>query len=226
MGRSLGRGMVLVLSLWDDELTNMHWLDSATPLDQPARYPLTKPGVRRGPCSTDSGKPHQLRTMHPDAHVTYSNIKVGDIDSTYGKASENPGTSKPDTTGRPSVMTNPECCTAANDPSNPCDSCYVGAALATGWCVEKEGHCTGNCGGTWCPIGISRFFDESSGARDGLHEFRGHRSQLPFVAGVAMLVLPGLLLAAWLRVSCPRNQAVGSRHLMVYDHLQQTDTAA
>lgn len=226
MGRSLRRGMVLVLSLWDDELTNMHWLDSATPLDQPVRYPLTKPGVRRGPCSTGSGKPHELRTMHPDAQVTYSNIKVGDIDSTYGKASENPSTSKPDTTGRPSVMTNPECCTAANNPSNPCDSCYVGAAMATGWCVEKEGHCTGNCGGTWCPNGITRFFDESSGARDGLHELRGHRSQLPFVAGVAMLVLPGLLLAALLRVSWPRNRPVDSRHLMVYDNLQQTDSVA
>eukprot|EP00429_Kryptoperidinium_foliaceum_P129589 CAMPEP_0176272884 /NCGR_PEP_ID=MMETSP0121_2-20121125/45940_1 /TAXON_ID=160619 /ORGANISM="Kryptoperidinium foliaceum, Strain CCMP 1326" /LENGTH=187 /DNA_ID=CAMNT_0017613063 /DNA_START=16 /DNA_END=576 /DNA_ORIENTATION=+ len=46
MGEALDRGMVLVLSLWDDTQVNMLWLDSAYPTDQPPR----KPGVLRGPC--------------------------------------------------------------------------------------------------------------------------------------------------------------------------------
>ena len=30
MGQSLGRGHVLVMSLWDDHLANMRWLDAGT----------------------------------------------------------------------------------------------------------------------------------------------------------------------------------------------------
>jgi len=84
MGKSLGRGMVLVLSLWDDMLTKMNWLDSTTPASRPA----SQPGVVRGPCSRESGDPMQLRTQHPDATVSYSNIMVGEIGSTYGSAAE------------------------------------------------------------------------------------------------------------------------------------------
>merc|ERR1711994_493717 len=46
MGRSLDRGQVLALSLWDDVEVNMLWLDSAFPLDKPT----TSPGIRRGTC--------------------------------------------------------------------------------------------------------------------------------------------------------------------------------
>ena len=31
MGESLGRGHVLVMSLWDDHLANMRWLDADYP---------------------------------------------------------------------------------------------------------------------------------------------------------------------------------------------------
>merc|ERR1719471_2468355 len=85
MGEALGRGMVLVLSLWDDLLTHMHWLDAATPLDHPETHPLSKPGVRRGPCAADAGDPLVLRSQHADAYVVYKNIRVGEIDSTYGE---------------------------------------------------------------------------------------------------------------------------------------------
>jgi cellulose 1,4-beta-cellobiosidase len=37
----MDRGMVLVLSLWDDHDVNMLWLDSDYPLDKPN----TEPGV-------------------------------------------------------------------------------------------------------------------------------------------------------------------------------------
>jgi cellulose 1,4-beta-cellobiosidase len=83
MGSALDKGMVLALSLWDDHAANMLWLDS--------NYPLTKsssePGVQRGPCSTDSGVPAEVEAEYPNASVTYSNIKFGDIDSTYSASS-------------------------------------------------------------------------------------------------------------------------------------------
>ena len=70
---ALDRGMVLVMSLWDDAEANMNWLDS----DYPAGKSPSKPGVNRGPCASDSGKPAFLRSKFPDARVTYSEIKVG-----------------------------------------------------------------------------------------------------------------------------------------------------
>eukprot|EP00418_Pyrodinium_bahamense_P092229 CAMPEP_0179041544 /NCGR_PEP_ID=MMETSP0796-20121207/16210_1 /TAXON_ID=73915 /ORGANISM="Pyrodinium bahamense, Strain pbaha01" /LENGTH=841 /DNA_ID=CAMNT_0020737909 /DNA_START=55 /DNA_END=2581 /DNA_ORIENTATION=- len=87
MGKAIGRGMVLVLSLWDDMLTKMVWLDSTTPTDNPL-YPATKPGVVRGPCKPEDGDPNKLRSQYPMAHVKYTNIMVGEIGSTYGPAAE------------------------------------------------------------------------------------------------------------------------------------------
>eukprot|EP00437_Effrenium_voratum_P003415 CAMPEP_0181422988 /NCGR_PEP_ID=MMETSP1110-20121109/13897_1 /TAXON_ID=174948 /ORGANISM="Symbiodinium sp., Strain CCMP421" /LENGTH=483 /DNA_ID=CAMNT_0023546101 /DNA_START=69 /DNA_END=1520 /DNA_ORIENTATION=+ len=78
MGEALDRGMVLVMSLWDDAEANMLWLDSKYPLDKEP----TEPGVDRGPCRTDTGKPSYLREKFPDARVRYGKIKVGTIGST------------------------------------------------------------------------------------------------------------------------------------------------
>jgi len=80
MGEALDRGMVLVLSLWDDTQVSMLWLDSAYPTDEPAG----KPGVLRGPCpgGADS-EPKHLRATYPDSKVTFSQIKFGEIGSTY-----------------------------------------------------------------------------------------------------------------------------------------------
>ena len=81
MGGSLERGMVLVMSLWDDHAVHMLWLDSTYPPDKSP----TAPGVARGTCSTSSGVPSQVESQYPDASVTYSNIKYGELDSTYPK---------------------------------------------------------------------------------------------------------------------------------------------
>lgn len=81
MSKALNGGMVLVLSIWDDHAVNMLWLDS----DYPTDADPSKPGVSRGTCSKDSGKPEDVESQHPDAHVIFSNIKFGDIDSTYGE---------------------------------------------------------------------------------------------------------------------------------------------
>lgn len=82
MGKSLERGMVLVLSLWDDTDAHMLWLDSDYPLDKDPK----EPGVGRGPCSRDSGKPDDVRRMYPDATVKFMNVKVGTLGSTVTAA--------------------------------------------------------------------------------------------------------------------------------------------
>jgi cellulose 1,4-beta-cellobiosidase len=82
MGSALEKGMVLALSIWDDHAANMLWLDSSYPLDKPT----SSPGVQRGPCSTSSGVPADVESQHPDASVTFSNIKFGDIGSTYASS--------------------------------------------------------------------------------------------------------------------------------------------
>jgi cellulose 1,4-beta-cellobiosidase len=79
IGAALAKGMVLVMSIWDDHTANMLWLD--------APYPPTKaastPGVTRGTCGADSGVPATVEANSPNAYVTYANIKWGAINSTF-----------------------------------------------------------------------------------------------------------------------------------------------
>jgi cellulose 1,4-beta-cellobiosidase len=82
MGDALNRGMVLALSIWDDHTANMLWLDSSYPLNKDPSVP----GVKRGPCATTSGVPKEVEAQFPNSSVTYSNIKWGDIGSTYTAA--------------------------------------------------------------------------------------------------------------------------------------------
>lgn len=79
MSEGLEQGMVLVMSLWDDHYANMLWLDSNYPTNATA----SDPGVARGTCGTDSGKPAEVESDSADAKVIFSNIKVGPIGSTY-----------------------------------------------------------------------------------------------------------------------------------------------
>eukprot|EP00933_Yihiella_yeosuensis_P025646 TRINITY_DN19896_c0_g1_i1.p1 TRINITY_DN19896_c0_g1~~TRINITY_DN19896_c0_g1_i1.p1 ORF type:complete len:490 (+),score=106.30 TRINITY_DN19896_c0_g1_i1:115-1584(+) len=87
MGDALQRGMVLVFSLWDDPIANMLWLDSKFPLDKPAGTP----GVARGPCRVDTGKPKYVRRKYPTASAKFTNVKVGPINSTFASGSEDEG---------------------------------------------------------------------------------------------------------------------------------------
>ncbi|CAE7214277.1 unnamed protein product, partial [Rhizoctonia solani] len=51
-------------------------------------------GVARGTCATTSGVPSDVETNSPNSSVTYSNIRFGDIGSTYsGTASTTTTTS-------------------------------------------------------------------------------------------------------------------------------------
>ncbi|KAL0955418.1 hypothetical protein HGRIS_001664 [Hohenbuehelia grisea] len=79
MGDSFARSAVLVMSVWDDHAVNMLWLDSTYPTDADA----SKPGIARGECATTSGKPTDVEANADGIQVVYSNIKFGDIGSTY-----------------------------------------------------------------------------------------------------------------------------------------------
>ncbi|KAI2638108.1 concanavalin A-like lectin/glucanase domain-containing protein [Xylaria nigripes] len=67
MGEALGRGMVLTFSIWNDAGQFMNWLDSGN----------------AGPCSATEGDPSKIIQEHPDTHVVFSNIRWGDIGSTF-----------------------------------------------------------------------------------------------------------------------------------------------
>lgn len=69
MGKSLARGAVLVMSLWDDLSGGMTWLDGLTGTD------ASTPGAQRGACTSVSAD--------SNAAVAFSNIKVGDLGSTF-----------------------------------------------------------------------------------------------------------------------------------------------
>jgi cellulose 1,4-beta-cellobiosidase len=76
-GDAMEDGMVLVMSLWDDHDVDMLWLDSTYPTDK------TGWGGPRGACSTSSGKPEDVENNSPWSNVTFSSIRIGDIDSTW-----------------------------------------------------------------------------------------------------------------------------------------------
>jgi len=79
MGRALDRGLVLALSLWDDGATQMRWLDATFPPEANA----SDLGVLRGPCPGNTSHPDHVRQHHASATVKYTNIKYGDIGSTF-----------------------------------------------------------------------------------------------------------------------------------------------
>lgn len=79
MAAGMAKGMVLVMSLWDDHYANMLWLDSSYPTDKST----STPGVARGNCPTSSGVPADVESQSASAQVIYSNIKFGPIGSTF-----------------------------------------------------------------------------------------------------------------------------------------------
>ncbi|KIJ62361.1 glycoside hydrolase family 7 protein [Hydnomerulius pinastri MD-312] len=79
MGEAFAKGVVLVMSVWDDYAAEMLWLDS----DYPTTADASTPGVARGTCATTSGVPSQVESQSPNSSVTFSNIKFGPIGSTY-----------------------------------------------------------------------------------------------------------------------------------------------
>lgn len=75
MGGALTRGMVLAFSIWWDEGGFMQWLDGAS--------------SGSGPCNATEGDPKEIVKIEPNPAVVFSNVKWGEIDSTY-KADKGP----------------------------------------------------------------------------------------------------------------------------------------
>lgn len=72
MGEALARGMVLVMSIWWDNSTFMEWLDQSS--------------TGSGPCNATEGSPAVIQSIQPDTQVTFSNIRWGDIGSTFASS--------------------------------------------------------------------------------------------------------------------------------------------
>lgn len=72
MGESMDRGAVLVFSLWADDSTYMAWLDQSS--------------TGAGPCNATEGNPTLIQQNQPDAQVTFSNLRWGDIGATFAGA--------------------------------------------------------------------------------------------------------------------------------------------
>jgi len=78
MGEALDRGMVLVISMWDDIAVSMNWLDSYMDCDP------SEPGCTRGPCDPADGLPATLREAAPESAYTVTNVRWGAFGSTSG----------------------------------------------------------------------------------------------------------------------------------------------
>ncbi|KAF4999006.1 hypothetical protein FGRMN_2805 [Fusarium graminum] len=69
MGDAMTRGMVLAMSVWWSEGDNMAWLDGGS--------------QSAGPCDATEGNPSNIVKVQPNPEVTFSNIRIGEINSTF-----------------------------------------------------------------------------------------------------------------------------------------------
>jgi len=115
MGQALGRGMVLVFSIWNDNGQFMNWLDSGS----------------AGPCSATEGNPSLIQQQHPGTHVVFSNIRWGDIGSTFqGSGSGGGGTT---TTSKQTTSTSKATTTATTKPPSGATQTHYGQCGGQGY---------------------------------------------------------------------------------------------
>lgn len=84
MGDAMQRGMVMVFSVWNDPSSHMLWLDGTTG---------SGAGDVRGPCGTTDSS--ETSSIAEKASVTFSNVKWGDIGSTYIDSGKTPSPTAP-----------------------------------------------------------------------------------------------------------------------------------
>ncbi|KKY30234.1 putative endoglucanase 1 [Diaporthe ampelina] len=77
MGAAMSRGMVLVFSIWWDKGSFMEWLDGQS--------------SNAGPCNATEGNPEVIKSIQPDTQVTFSQIRWGDIGSTFSGSTNGTG---------------------------------------------------------------------------------------------------------------------------------------
>lgn len=143
MGGALGRGMTLVMSLWDDHDVNMLWLDS----DYPTTADPSAPGVSRGTCATSSGKPSDVENNAANSSVTYSKIRTGEIGSTF---SGNPGPSPPGPTGDKYKCDNNMCTKSTDGTGVDKTTCASLCGEGKYKCIDNK--CTKSDDGTGVPM--------------------------------------------------------------------------
>ncbi|KAK6440608.1 hypothetical protein LTR95_003164 [Oleoguttula sp. CCFEE 5521] len=164
MGNAFKKGMVLVLSIWDDYAVSMLWLDAPFP----ATADPTAPGVTRGTCSASSGKPADVEKNTPGATVIYSNIKVGPIGSTYSGTPAQGGSGGSSSSSKPATSSSTKPATSSSSSSTKVSTTTAGvtttkpvttttttkAATTTtssANCAAKYGQCGGKgWGGATC----------------------------------------------------------------------------
>jgi len=132
MGEALDRGMVLVISMWDDIAVSMNWLDSYMDCDP------SEPGCTRGPCDPADGLPETLRKKSPESSYIVDNLRWGEFGTTMGPPAPAPA---PSPSPAPSSG---KCCWGGDSCSANMD-CHQDP-----YCGANEGQCTGNCAGVWC----------------------------------------------------------------------------
>ncbi|KAI8953738.1 putative endoglucanase [Xylaria longipes] len=120
MGKALGRGMVLTFAIWNDAGQFMNWLDSGS----------------NGPCSDTEGNPALIAQNNPRTHVIFSNIRWGDIGSTFtDSSSHTTTTTKASTTKTTSTTTKASATTTTSSPQ-PTQSQW-GQCGGIGWTGPK-----------------------------------------------------------------------------------------
>lgn len=70
--------MVLTFAIWNDATGYMNWLDSGN----------------NGPCDATEGNPELIIKNNPTTHVVFSNIRWGDIGSTFNTGGSGTTSSK------------------------------------------------------------------------------------------------------------------------------------
>jgi cellulose 1,4-beta-cellobiosidase len=124
--KAITNGMVFVLSIWDDPLTNMKWLDSGD----------------RGPCNSDEN----LRDKYKNVKVKFSNIILGNLENFIITQNID------DKQNIDNTQNKNFCCFSYSNIDNPCYSCYQSAKVYDNeWCRELLKNCM-SCSkdALWC----------------------------------------------------------------------------
>jgi cellulose 1,4-beta-cellobiosidase len=146
MGAAMAKGMVLVMSIWDDHSAQMLWLDSTYPTTAAAGTP----GAARGSCSTSSGAPTDVESASGSASVTYSNIKWGPLNSTFGAGSvTTPGNGGGSTT----VPVSTPVSTPVSSPTSGAGASKYGQCGGIGWNGATS------CAGSTCTV-INAYYSQ------------------------------------------------------------------
>ncbi|KAF1980113.1 putative endoglucanase [Bimuria novae-zelandiae CBS 107.79] len=141
MGQALARGMVLTFAIWNDATGYMNWLDSGN----------------NGPCNATEGNPELIIKQNPTTHVVFSNIRWGDIGSTFNSGGAPGGTTSAKPVSSTTLATSKTSAVTTSKPVTTSAGTKTSAASsktssATGPTQTHWGQCagTGYTGPTVC----------------------------------------------------------------------------